>query len=135
MPGIPLCVRMGRFSRGRTTPRVWVRSYHWGPVVVALRGKLDWHSVDPLNRCLREHQEERDVVLDAWNVTRVEPAALVAILQAAMSRAEEDGHGFVLVGEPSWTCMQAIEANPATRDLVRCSDVHAAFVALKRAAA
>jgi len=126
---------MGRFSRGRSSPRVRVRSYSWGPVIVALRGKLDWHSVDPLNRCLREHQDERDVVLDVWNLTHVEPAALVAILQAAMTRADETGHGFALVGEPSWTCMQAVEANPATSSLTRCSDVHAACVALRRAAA
>lgn len=125
---------MGRFSRGRSSPRVWVRSYNWGPVIVALRGKVDWDSVDSLNRCLREHQDERDVVLDVWNVTRVESAALVAILQAAMMRAEETGHGFALVGEPSWTCMQAIEANPATGSLTRCSDVHAACVALRRVA-
>lgn len=121
---------MGRFARGRASVQVQIRSDDAGPVIVALRGKVDWDSVDSLNLCLREHQAERDVVLDVWNVTRVEPAALVAILQAAMTRAEERGQGFALVGEPSWTCMDAIEANPATRSLVRCRDVHAARVAL-----
>jgi hypothetical protein len=128
-------MRMGRFSRGRTSPQVWVRSHHWGPVVIAVRGRLDWQGVESLNGSLREHQEERDVVLDVWNVTRCEPAALVAIVQAAMVRAEENERGFALVGEPSWTCMQAIEANPATRSLVHCRDTHAACVALRRVTA
>ena len=101
-------------------------------MIVALRGKLDWESVEPVNRCLCEHQEERDVILDVWNVTRCEPAALVAILQAAMVRSEAGGQGFALVGEPSWTAMEAIEANPATRSLLRCRDTHAACVALLR---
>ena len=123
---------VGRFSRGRTSPRVSVRSYHWGPVIVALRGKLDWEGVEAVNRCLREHQSERDVILDVWNLTRCEPAALVAILQAAMVRAEDTHQGFALVGEPSSTAMQAIEANPATHSLLRCRDTHAACVALRR---
>jgi len=101
-------------------------------VIVALRGKLDWEGVEAVNRCLREHQNERNVVLDVWNVTRCEPAALVAILQAAMVRAEDTHQGFALVGEPSSTAMQAIEANPATHSLLRCRDTHAACVALRR---
>lgn len=116
-------------------PRVSVRSDDRGPAIVAVRGKLDWESVEQLNFCLREHQDERDVILDVWNVSRCEPAALVAILQAAIVRAEDGGRGVALVGEPCWTCMQAIEANPATQSLVHRSDVHAACVALERAVA
>ena len=123
---------VGRFPRGRISPRVSVRSHHWGPIIVALRGKLDWESVESVNGSLREHQTERDVILDVWNLTRCEPAALVAILQAAMVRAENSRRGFALVGEPSWTAMDAIEANPATRSLVHCRDTHAACVALRR---
>jgi hypothetical protein len=125
---------MGRFSRRRSSSQV-VESYDRGSAIVAVRGKLDWESVEPLNRCLRDHQDTRDVVLDVWNVTRCEPAALIAILQAALTRAEDSGRGVALVGEPSRTCMQVIEANPATHSLLRCRDTDAACVALRRVAA
>jgi hypothetical protein len=127
-------VGLGRFSRRRTSPLV-VRSDTSGPTVVVMRGKLDWPSVEPLNRCLSEHQDARDVVLDVWNVTRCEPAALVAILQAALMRAEDSDRGFALAGEPCRMCMDVIDANPATRPLLRCRDADAACVAFERAAA
>jgi hypothetical protein len=130
-----MLVRMGRFSRGGGLPRVSVRSDDQGPVVVAVRGKLLWASVEQLNFCLREHQAERDLILDVWDVGRCEPAALVAVLQAAILRAEDSGRGFALVGEPDWTCMQTIEANPGTQSLLHRSDVDAACVALQLAAA
>jgi anti-anti-sigma regulatory factor len=126
---------MGRFSRGGISPQVSVRSDDWGPVIVALRGQLNWESVEPLNRCLREHQNERDVVLDVWDVTRCEDAALIAVLQAARTRAEDNGRGFALVADPSRTCMHTIEENPGTRSLLHCRDTQAACVALRRVAA
>ena len=126
---------VGRFSRGGVSPRISVRSDSRGPVVVTLRGKLNWHSVEPLNRCLAEHQGERDVILDVWDLTRCEPAALIAILQAALMRAADNDRGFALVGEPTSACMQIIEANPGTQSLVHCRDTDAAFVALQHAAA
>jgi anti-anti-sigma regulatory factor len=125
---------MGRFSRGGA-PEVSVRSDNRGPAIVAVRGNLDWESVEQLNSCLREHQRDHDVILDVWNVSRCEPAALVAILHAATVRTDESGRGFALVGEPCWTCMHAIEANPATQSLLHRSDVDAACVALERAVA
>ena len=87
-----------------------LRSHYWGPLlIVVVSGEIDSKGAALLGSQLRELQIANDVVVDLWDVTEMDAAA-VASLEAAKRRADAGGWGFALVADPAGPCDEALKA-------------------------
>ena len=86
-----------------------LRSHYWGALLmVVVAGEVDAASAVLLGSELRKLQEGNDLIVDVWDVSRIDTAA-VAALDTAKRRADIAGWGFAVVAEPGGHCAQAIQ--------------------------
>ena len=112
--------------------RTTLRSHYWGPVLmVVVGGAMDADGARTVEAHLRHAQGEGDVIVDLWDVTRFDRAA-VGVLTDAKRRTEDAGWGFALVADPSGPCRDAIEAAGETGFLRPVATRQQARAALQR---
>lgn len=100
-------------------------------MVVVASGEMNAEGAELLAGYLRRVQQDNDVVVDLWDVTRCDPEG-VATLEAAAARAEAAGWGFAVVADPDGPCTEALTASDGTSRMATYADRHAAREALQR---
>jgi anti-anti-sigma regulatory factor len=92
-----------------------LRSHYWGALLmVVVAGEVDAASSTLLASELRKLQEGNDLIVDLWDVPRIDVGAVTA-LDTARRRADVAGWGFAIVAEPGGSCAQAIEQTDALK--------------------